>query len=222
MTDTVECDVLLVAVGRTSNADRLAVDATGVETDERGFVRTDEFMQTGVEGIWALGDIVGRYQLKHNANLEAAHVANNILNPEQPAVVDYHAMPAAIFGSPQIGSVGITEQAAEEQGIAYAAATHPYDRTAYGQSIDDHDGFVKVLADPSSGEILGCHVIGHDASVLVQEAVNVMRFRLPIDVIAQSIYIHPALPEVLQAAFASVARQVAGSPSPEHEHDHAS
>jgi len=222
VTDTVECDVLLVAVGRTSNADRLAVDATGVETDERGFVRTDEFMRTSVEGIWALGDIVGRYQLKHNANLEAAHVANNILNPEQLAAVDYHAMPAAIFGSPQIGSVGITEQAAEEQGIAYAAATHPYDRTAYGQSIDDHDGFVKVLADPSSGEILGCHVIGHDASVLVQEAVNVMRFRLPIDVIAQSIYIHPALPEVLQAAFASAARQVAGSRSPEHEHDHPS
>ena len=222
VTDTVECDVLLVAVGRTSNADRLAVDATGVETDERGFVRTDEFMRTSVEGIWALGDIVGRYQLKHNANLEAAHVANNILNPKQLAAVDYHAMPAAIFGSPQIGSVGITEQAAEEQGIAYAAATHPYDRTAYGQSIDDHDGFVKVLADPSSGEILGCHVIGHDASVLVQEAVNVMRFRLPIDVIAQSIYIHPALPEVLQAAFASAARQVAGSRSPEHEHDHPS
>ena len=163
---------------------------------------------------------MGRYQLKHNANLEAAHVANNILNPEQPGVVDYHATPASIFGSPQIGSMGITEQGAKERGIACAAAAYPYDRTAYGQSIEDHDSFVKVLADPSSGEILSCHVIGHDASALVQEAVNVMRFRLPIDVIAQSIYIHPALPQVMQAAFASAARQVAKSQSAEHEHKH--
>ncbi|MDQ3691357.1 MAG: mycothione reductase [Chloroflexota bacterium] len=218
--EPVECDALLVAVGRTSNADRLDVAATGVETDERGFVRTDEFMRTNVDGVWALGDIVGRWQLKHNANLEAAHVANNILNPEQLAAVEYHAMPAAIFGSPQIGSVGITEQAAEEKGIAYAVASQPYDETAYGQSIEDHDGFVKVLADPASGEILGCHVIGHEASVLVQEAVNVMRFRLPIDVIAQSIYIHPALPEVMQAAFGAVARQVSESRAPHVHGEH--
>ncbi|MCV0402483.1 MAG: FAD-dependent oxidoreductase [Chloroflexi bacterium] len=218
---TVECDTLLVATGRIPNTDRLAVEATGVETDDRGYVRTDGRLETSVPGIWALGDIVGRWHLKHSANLEAAHVANNILNPEQPAEVDYHAMPWAIFGSPQIGGVGLTENEAEEQGIAYAVASYPYDRTAYGSSIEDRDGFVKVLADPASGEILGCHVIGHEASILVQEAVNVMRFRLPIDVLAQSIYIHPALPEVLQGAFATVARQISASRSGhEHEHQH--
>lgn len=216
VSQTIECDGCLVAAGRIPNADRLAVETSGVEIDERGFVKTDEFMRTNVDGIWALGDVVGRYRLKHNANLEAAHVAHNILNPEQLAPVDYHAMPAAIFGSPQIGSVGMTEQAAEERGIPYAVATYAYDETAYGQSVEDHDGFVKVLADPSSGEILGCHVIGQDASVLVQEAVNLMRARLPIDVIAQSIYIHPALPEVMQAAFVSVAEQIAASRATEH------
>jgi len=215
---TVECDSLLVATGRAPNTDRLAVEATGVETDRRGYVRTDGAMRTNVDGIWALGDIVGRWHLKHSANLEAAHVANNILNPDRPAEVDYHAMPWAIFGSPQIGGVGLTENEAEEAGRPYAVATYPYDRTAYGSSIEDHDGFVKVLADPSSGEILGCHIIGHDASILVQEAVNVMRFRLPIDVLAQSIYIHPALPEVLQGAFATVARQVAQAGHGHHEH----
>jgi mycothione reductase len=218
--EIIVCDSLLVATGRVSNADRLDVAATGVETDERGFVRTDEFMRTDVEGIWALGDIVGRYQLKHNANLEAAHVANNVLDGDQMAAVDYHAMPSAIFGSPQIGSVGLTEQAAEESGIPYAVATYDYDRRAYGAAIEDHDGFVKVLVDPRSNEILGCHVIGHDASVLVQEAANVMRFRLPIDVIAQSIYIHPALPEVMQAAFASAAAQVAQMRDAEPGHGH--
>jgi len=219
-TRTVECDVLLVATGRAPNTDRLAVDAAGVDTDARGYVITDDAMRTNVEGIWALGDVVGKWHLKHSANLEAAHVANNILNPNQPAEVDYHAMPWAIFGSPQIGGVGLTENEAEERGVSYAVATYPYDRTAYGASIEDRDGFVKVLADPSSGEILGCHIIGHEASILVQEAVNVMRFRLPIDVLAQSIYIHPALPEVLQGAFATVAQQIAATRSRHgHEHD---
>lgn len=205
---SVECDAILVATGRVSNADRLEVERGGVSVDEGGFVETDEYLRTNVPGIWALGDIVGRYQLKHNANLEAAHVANNVLNPDALAAVDYHAMPAAIFGSPQIGSVGLTEQAAEEQGIGYVTGTHAYDATAYGGSIEDHDGFVKVLADPESGEMLGCHVIGTDASTLVQEAVNVMRHRLPLEVIARSIYIHPALPEVMQAACARAAQQV--------------
>ncbi|MFN2417810.1 MAG: FAD-dependent oxidoreductase [Candidatus Limnocylindria bacterium] len=220
-TASIEYDAILVATGRISNADRLAVERTGVETDERGFVTTDKYLRTSVPGIWALGDIVGRYQLKHNANLEAAHVANNILNTDSQAPVDYHAMPAAVFGSPQIGSVGLTEQAAEERGIAYAAATHAYDATAYGTSIEDHDGFVKVLADPESGQILGCHVIGADASTLVQEAVNLMRFRLPVDVIARSIYIHPALPEVMQAAFARAAAQLTRTHAGTHDqHQH--
>ncbi len=221
----VECDALLVATGRVPNTDRLAVAETGVETDARGYVRTNGRLETNVPGIWALGDIVGRWHLKHSANLEAAHVANNILEPDSPAEVDYHAMPWAIFGSPQIGGVGLTEYEARDQGRPYAVASYPYDRTAYGASIEDHDGFVKVLADPSTGEILGCHVIGYEASILVQEAVNLMRFRLPIDVIAQSIYIHPALPEVMQSAFAGVARKVAETRSGhgqghEHQHDH--
>lgn len=217
-TASLECDAILVATGRVSNAHRLAVERTGVSTDERGFVKTDEYLRTNVPGIWALGDIVGRYQLKHNANLEAAHVANNLLNPDALSAVDYHGMPAAVFGSPQIGSVGLTEQAAEERGVPYVTATHAYDAIAYGASIEDHDGFVKVLADSESGEVLGCHVIGADASTLVQEAVNLMRFRLPLDVIARSIYIHPALPEVMQAAFAAAARQVTGTGG--HAHDH--
>jgi mycothione reductase len=219
-TASIECDEILVATGRVSNADRLAVERGDIVTDDRGFIETDEYLRTTVPGIWALGDIVGRYQLKHNANLEAAHVANNLLNPDALAAVDYHGMPSAVFGSPQIGSVGLTEQAAEERGVAYVAATAAYDATAYGSSIEDHDGFVKVLADPESGETLGCHVIGTDASTLVQEAVNLMRFRLPVDVIARSIYIHPALPEVMQAAFASVAQQVARVSDHHHDEGH--
>jgi len=200
----VAVDALLLATGRIPNSDVLEVRATGVEVDEKGFVQADEYLETGVPGIWVLGDIAGKYLLKHSANLEAAHVAHNIFNPEGKVAVDYHAMPHAIFASPQVGSVGITEQEALEQGVDHVAAVYEYRNTAYGASIEDLDGFVKVLATPNGEEVLGCHIIGTDASVLIQEAINVMRFHLPVDAITQSVYVHPALPEVVQRAFASL------------------
>jgi len=212
-------DALLIATGRTPNTDELNVGASGVTVDNRGFVRVDEFLQTEVPGIWALGDIVGRYLLKHAANLEAAHVAQNILHPDERVAVDYHAMPHAIFGSPQIGSVGLTERQAQEQGVPFVVAVTPYADTAYGSSIEDHDGFVKVLVDPTTNELVGVHVIGTDASTLVQEAVNVMRFRLPGEGISQSIYIHPALPEVMQRAVGK-AMAMAAAAMAGHHHDH--
>ncbi len=113
-------------------------------------------------------------------------------------------MPHAIFASPQVAGVGLTEQQAKELDIHYATATYDYHNTAYGSSIEDRDGFVKVLADPENGEILGCHIIGTDASILLQEVVNAMRMGLTTDAITQSIYIHPALPEVVQRAFGAL------------------
>ena len=175
-----------------------------METDDRGFVKTNEYLETGTPGVWALGDIVGRYLLKHSANLEAAYATHNIFNPDQQMPVDYTAMPAAIFSSPQVASVGLTEQAAEEQGVPYLSATYDYSDTAYGSSIEDNDGFVKVLAHHDTDAILGCHIIGAHASVLVQEVANAMRLGLTTDAITQSIYVHPALPEVVQRAFGSL------------------
>lgn len=203
---TVVVDTVLFATGRRPNTDSLAVSESGIAVDERGYVAVDEYLETNVPGVWALGDIVGRYLLKHSANLEAAYVAHNIFNPTAKVEVDYHAMPHAIFASPQIGSVGITEQDARAQNLDYVTATYDYKNTAYGESIGDEDGFVKVIADRSEWEILGCHVIGAEASILVQEAVNAMRGRLGIDAINQSIYIHPALPEVIQRAFGALER----------------
>ncbi len=203
-TRTLNADALLLAVGRVPNSDLLGVSETGVAVDERGFVMTDEYLETNAPGVWALGDIVGRYLLKHSANLEAAYVAHNIFNPENKVAVDYHAMPHAIFASPQVASVGLTERDAKERGLPYIAGVYNYYDTAYGSSIEDRDGFVKVLAHGESGEILGCHIIGSEASMLIQEVVNAMRMRLTTDAITQSIYVHPALPEVVQRAFGSL------------------
>ncbi|MDP2663791.1 MAG: FAD-dependent oxidoreductase, partial [Dehalococcoidia bacterium] len=199
--ETVVSDALLLATGRVPNTDRLEVVRTGVELDDRGFVQVDGFLETRAPGVWALGDIVGKYLLKHSANLEAAYVANNIFNKEHKAQVDYRAMPHAAFSSPQVASVGLTEQEAKRQQVAYVAASCDYSQTAYGAAIEDRDGFVKVLANPSTREILGCHIIGTDASILIQEAVNAMRNGLTADSFGRSIYVHPALPEVVQRAF---------------------
>ena len=200
----VVADALLLATGRIPNTDLLEVANTGVEVDQRGFIKTNEYLETTVPGVWALGDIVGKYLLKHSVNLEAAYVAHNIFSPDSQAPVDYHAMPHAIFALPQVGSVGLAEQTAKERRIPYTAATYDYYDTAYGSSIEDRDGFVKVLAHPDSGEILGCHIIGSEASILIQEAANAMRMRLTTDAITQSIYVHPALPEVIQRAFGAL------------------
>ncbi len=200
----VTADILLFATGRVPNSDILDVGKTGVEVGRRGFVKTDHYLRTTAPGVWALGDIVGKFLLKHSTNLEAAYVANNVFNPDNLVEVDYTAMPHAIFASPQVGSVGLTEREAKERGVHYVAATYDYYETAYGSSIDDRDGFAKVLANPDTGEILGCHIIGTDAATLVQEATNAMRMRLTTEAITQSIYVHPALPEVVQRAFGAL------------------
>ncbi len=200
-------DALLLATGRVPNSDTLAVDRTGVRVDEQGFIEADEYLETSAPGIWTLGDIAGRYQLKHSANLEAAYVSYNIQHPAEKVAVDYHAMPHAIFASPQVAAVGLTEREAGERDLPYAVGRYRYADTAYGSSIEDKDGFVKVLVDPDSEEILGCHMLGTDASVLIQEVANAMRIRATVRAITQSIYVHPALPEVVQRAFGAIEYQ---------------
>ena len=115
-------------------------------------------------------------------------------------------MPYAVFASPQVASVGLTEDLAIRLDIEYVSSTYNYIDTAYGSSIDDRDGFVKVLDHPETREILGCHIVGADASILIQEAANAMRLGLPTDAITQTIYVDPALPEVVQRAFAQLPR----------------
>ena len=193
-------DELLVAAGRRPNTDLLNLDATGVETDEQGYVATDEYLRTDAEGVWALGDVVGEHLLKHSANHEARTVAGNIFGEELEAV-DYSAMPSAVFASPEVASVGTTEAELREADRDYAVNTYRFEDTARGDAMHA-EGFVKVLID-LEGEILGCHIIGPEASTLIQEVVVAMKAGSgTVQDIQESIHIHPALPEVVQRAFA--------------------
>jgi len=211
---TVTGDELLVAAGRVPNTDTLNLEATGVETDDRGFVATDEYLETDVEGIWALGDIVGEYLLKHSANHEALAVARNIFGSE-PEPVDYTAMPFAVFASPEVAGVGAREEALRAEGREYATNTYRYEDTARGGAMRA-EGFVKVIVD-LEGTILGCHIVGPDAATLIQEVVVAMKAGSgTVRDIRESVHIHPALPEVVQRAFSGQFSRGGGS----HHHHH--
>lgn len=192
-------DELLIAAGRTPNTDILNLDATSIETDDRGFVETDEYLRTTADGVWALGDIVGEYLLKHNANHEARTVARNLFGEDlQP--VDYSAMPFAVFASPEVAGVGAREGELRAADRQYATHTYQYEDTARGSAMKA-EGFVKVLID-LEGEILGCHIIGPEASDLIQEVVVAMTAGSgTVRDIREAVHIHPALSEVVQRAF---------------------
>jgi len=211
---TVTGDELLLAAGRVPNTDTLNLNATGVETDERGFVETDEYLRTDQPDVWALGDIVGEYLLKHSANHEARAVARNIFGDNRQPV-DYSAMPFALFASPEVAGVGAREEELRRADREYATNTYRYEDTARGDAMKT-EGFVKVLID-LDGEILGCHIIGPEASTLIQEVVVAMKSGSgTVRDIQDAIHIHPALPEVVQRAFSGRFTR----PGADHHHHH--
>ena len=211
---TVTGDELLVAAGRRPNTDILDVEAAGVEVDDRGFVETDEYLRTTADGVWALGDIAGEYLLKHAANHEARTAARNVLGDDLEAV-DYAAMPWAVFASPEVAGVGATEAELRASGREYATRTYDYDRTARGDAMHA-DGFLKAIID-LDGTILGCHIVGPEASNLIQEVVVAMKAGSgSVRDIRESVHIHPALSEVVQRGFSGqFSRGGAG-----HSHSH--
>ena len=197
-------DELLVATGRQPNADRLEVENAGIETDDDGYVETNEYLETTADGVWALGDIAGPPLFKHAADYEARHVAMNAVDGERRAV-DYDAVAHAIFTSPQVASVGKTEGELDDEGVEYEVGRFEYTDAPLGLVSKDDRGFVKVLAGPD-GEILGCHVFGSHASTLVHEVVMAMSSGSgTVNEVVEAVHVHPALNEVVLGAFDEVA-----------------
>jgi mycothione reductase len=197
-------DTLMVATGREPNSDLLKPERTGVKLDERGFIKVNEFLETGKKNIWAFGDAIGKYMFKHVANYEAGIAWHNAVH-DHKAKVDYSVVPHAVFSEPQVASVGLREVDAKLQGHKILVGTALYRDTAMGAAMGNVDGFVKVIVEQNSGKILGGHIIGPEASILIQEIINAMnsgdRTFAPI---VQSMHIHPAMPEVVQNAFGNL------------------
>ncbi len=194
-------DLLLVATGRQPNGDRLNLAAAGVRCHPDGRVQVDEYGRTGVPGVWALGDVSSDFQLKHVANAEARAVAHNLVHPDDLRAFDQRFVPAAVFTSPQLASVGWTEQQVRAQGRPYRCAVQNYGDTAYGWAMEDTTGICKLICDARTGQLLGAHLLGYQASNLIQPLVQAMSFGQRASEIARGQYwIHPALMEVVENA----------------------
>ena len=150
-------------------------------------------------------DLANHFQLKHMANAETRLVRHNLLHPGQPKQAAFTVVPSAVFAGPQVASVGATEQELQAQGRDYVAATRPYSDAAYGWALEDTTSFVKVLADPESMLLLGAHIIGPQASTLIQPLIQAMCLGNTIEQVAVGVlYIHPALTEVVEQALLAV------------------
>lgn len=218
---TVEVDVLLLAIGREPNSDLLDLDLSEVTVDDHGLIVVDDYQHTTAAGVWALGDASSDQPLKHVANQDARVVQHNVLEAlnrtagDRPSqrTSDHRAVPQAVFTHPQIARVGLTEAEARDQyDDDVVVARHDVADVAYGWALaGDLDGdaesrgFVKLVARRSSGRLVGAHVIGPMASVLVQPLVMAMAHDLPIAGLARSMYwIHPALTEVVENALVTL------------------
>jgi mycothione reductase len=198
-----DVDAVLLAAGRIPNSDRLGLDAAGVDVHPDGRIVVDEYQRTTAAGVFAIGDVSSDHMLKHVANHEARVAFHNLAHPERTLRADHRYVPHAVFTHPQIAAVGLTEREAREQygDAAITVKVQGYGDVAYGWAMEDTTGFVKLIADRRRDRLVGAHLIGPQASTLVQPLVQAMSFEQPASSLARGQYwIHPALPEVVENA----------------------
>jgi dihydrolipoamide dehydrogenase len=186
---------VLVAVGRQSNADLLKVDRTGVEVDKKNFIKVDEYLETTQKNIFAVGDINGQQMFTHAANAEAAVAAHNALHGSKMKM-DYSATPHAVYSHPQIASVGMREEDARKAHQVLVGQAK-YSSVAKGEAMMEENGFAKAIVEAKTGKILGFHIIGPYAPILIQEVINVMAAKGNVNHLQSAMHIHPALPELI-------------------------
>lgn len=204
--EVLKADRVLMVTGRTPNTKAMNCAITGVATDKAGKVIVNPYMETSASGIWALGDCCDRdLDLKHVANAHARTIAHNLVHPNDTKPVWLPNEPRATFCQPEVASVGITEAEAKDDGLDVIVHTQAYGHAAYGWALEDTTSFVKVVVDRSSRKLLGAHIIGPQASLLLQILVMGMTFDLTVDQIAKDqIWPHPALSEVIEQCLLAV------------------
>jgi len=195
---TLECDRLIVSIGRVPNTEGLNAAGVGLKLDERGFVAVDDDCRTNLPNVWAIGDVVRGPMLAHKAEEEGVAVAERIAG--QKPHLDFNTVPWVIYTAPEIAWVGKTEQQLRAQGVDYRAGVFPFSANARARALGDTTGLVKVIADSKTDEILGVHIMGPMAGELIAEAVVAMEFRGSAEDIGMIVHAHPSLSEALKDA----------------------
>ena len=196
--ETVEADVVLVATGRRAYADGLGLKEAGVETDDRGRVKTDGHLQTNVQGIWAIGDVVAGPMLAHKAEDEGVAVAERIAG--QAGHVNYDVIPSVVYTSPEVASVGKTEEELKKAGVDYKVGKFPFTANGRARAMLHTDGFVKILADKKTDKVLGAHILGFGAGEMIHEAAVLMEFGGSAEDLARTCHAHPTMSEAVKEA----------------------
>ena len=200
--EPLSADRVLLAVGRAPNSDGLGLDAIGLETDKRGFIPVNEAFETDVEGVYAIGDVIGHPMLAHKAEDEGIACVERIVTGY--GHVNYDAIPAVVYTHPEIAAVGRTEEQLQEQEIDYRKGTFPYRANGRARALGAVDGFVKVLADKHTDRVLGVHILGARAGDLIAEAAAAIEFGASSEDLARTSHAHPTLAEVFREACLAV------------------
>ena len=200
--ETIEADVVLVAIGRKPYTHGLGLDKVGVARDARGFIQINGGFQTNVPGIYAIGDVVGGAMLAHKAEEEGVALAEILAG--QHGHVNYDVIPSVVYTWPEVASVGKTEEQLKTEGVAYKAGKFPFTANGRARAMNEMDGFVKILADATSDKVLGAHIIGPNAGDLLSEVVLAMEFGAAAEDIARTCHSHPGLGEAVKEAALAV------------------
>jgi dihydrolipoamide dehydrogenase len=203
--DTIEADVVLVAIGRVPYTEGLGLEALGVATDNRGRITVDRHFQTSVPGIYAIGDVIAGPMLAHKAEDEGIAVAEILAG--QAGHVNYDAIPNVVYTFPEIASVGKTEEELKEAGVAYTVGKFPFTANARAKVNLTPEGFVKILADAKTDRVLGVHIVGADAGNMIAEASVAIEFGASAEDIARTCHAHPTLSEAVKEAALAVGKR---------------
>ncbi|MGC2410004.1 MAG: dihydrolipoyl dehydrogenase [Methyloceanibacter sp.] len=205
--ETLECDVVLVAVGRVPRTQGLGLPELGVKTDNRGRILVDPHYATSVPGIYAIGDVIAGPMLAHKAEEEGVAIAEILAG--QAGHVNYDVIPSVIYTAPEVASVGKTEEELKEAGVAFKVGKFPFTANGRAKVNRTTEGFVKVLADEATDRVLGVHIIGADAGTMIAEAAVLMEFGGSAEDLARTCHAHPTLNEaVKEAALAADKRAI--------------
>lgn len=206
-TEVHEAERVLFAIGRIPNSDMLSLDKTGVELDDKGFITVDEHLRTNIEGIYAAGDVNGRYMLQHAAAREVHYLRQKFLKKDE-GPIDEGPLGHAIFAHPEVAAVGETEEQLQKTGNAYVKVVSDWEASARVTAMRIDYPRTKLLVSPEDYSILGCHLVGPEASTLIHQVITVMKLKNDVRELADTIFVHPALNECLLDAAVQAIRKV--------------